>query len=346
MDKSKTNMRLLTAALALAAIAMACFGADHTPSGVQARIPADTVTTARVLGKIPTGGGAAAFHRRNRQDWAGKAHNQSMDLFRRALESGRYANTSMCDAYMDFVEHTDLAPAGAKPLSPQQRREAAALGLSLSGITDCPQKSTGNLRMVAFAAPRALARSNSSESAEDLLYDVEAAVDAATDANGLADALSPILDAADQLSDTDQTNAIYVAASVAQSSFEYWTDESNLDAEADAAAEQLYTSNKSCIDADPNNWSHCIPEPIAWRMPGRSLPLPFRASVVAYPGRCWLFSGKDIAKADVAGLVSGFLYGGWATAGLSIVGTAAAASTTGLLTNVVGDFACWLASKL
>lgn len=180
----------------------------------------------------------AAFHRKNFADWVGQAHNKAMqDFLSRLNDRAKGPPTNFCGELLEFATDPARVPPGkGTPVIGRAAvlRVAAAVGVCAGKVSD-----EGATRL-------SLASATSSEitlsaAAVSLVDQIKSAQAAATTASGLATALTPILGQADQLPVAEERDVVYATASVAQSSFEYWT--ANLQPQAD----QVQTTYGGCL---------------------------------------------------------------------------------------------------
>lgn len=165
---------------------------------------------------------AAELHAANKYDWIGQAHNAFLDVMRREAIAGKKAPKDLCARAQQFLAtHPDA----------RFREGLARYGQRLRlASTNCELgKSKAGAEVSQTALP---SRSNApvpelSATAQSAVDEMKAAVESATDANHLAALLSPIYDATSSMDSVD-TAIVQVGVSVTQSSFEYWTNESNM----------------------------------------------------------------------------------------------------------------------
>jgi hypothetical protein len=177
----------------------------------------------------------AAFHAKNYADWVGKAHNKAVDdFFSRLNDKTKGAPINLCAEILEFAADPARFPAGRDATTREQRRAAAARALSGTGVCggQFTDARSGNLSLTSALQNETLTASQTlSAAANSLIDQIKSASVSATTASGLATALTPILSQADQLVISGERDVVYSVASVAQSSFEYWT--ANLEPQAD-----------------------------------------------------------------------------------------------------------------
>jgi hypothetical protein len=161
-------------------------------------------------------------HERNPNDWIGIAHNRLVDDFRRELKKPGAKPHDACNYIANFVKHADPVPRERRSSPPHDDSKAIQAALATSRV--CAG------RVITFQAaailPSAIMRTRLSlEDLSPAFYaltsQIEGAIDDATDSYDLATRLGPILDASASL-DSAERDMFFVAASIAQSSFEYW----------------------------------------------------------------------------------------------------------------------------
>jgi hypothetical protein len=167
----------------------------------------------------------ANFHAKNYADWVGKAHNKALDDFFAATIAQTGDPENLCSRILDFMSEPGRIPPD-KDQGTRERRRAFA-GAALSGTQMCQGQLAENPlpKLWLASAIRGVSSSASvgsiSAAANYLLDQIRNAQAMATTATGLATALTPILSQADQLVSSER-DIVYAAASVSQSSFEYW----------------------------------------------------------------------------------------------------------------------------
>jgi hypothetical protein len=154
----------------------------------------------------------ARFHRVNRLDWIGVAHNAALVAFERRLARGE-VHGDVCAEILDMVAGGRYLPSTVQ-LGATELRTAASRTLSSRGA--CPPGA-------AAVRPVALMQSGEglSPEASALVSEIYASAGSTLTASDLAVALLPILDRASQLSPIE-ADIVLAGASVAQASKEHW----------------------------------------------------------------------------------------------------------------------------
>jgi hypothetical protein len=215
--------------LAVVTLSMAC--SDTSPEkAVTAPVAGQTLIAplAQSSQNESRGGDpVAAFHAKNYADWVGQAHNKAMDdFFSRLNDKTRGAPINLCAEILEFASDPARVPAGRGATTRELRRTAAARALSATGVCggQFTDARSGNLSLT--SAHRNASQTGSgtlSAAANSLITQIKSASVSATTASALATMLTPILSQADQLTISGERDIVYSVASVAQSSYEYWT---------------------------------------------------------------------------------------------------------------------------
>lgn len=254
-------MNIRTAAwIAVAALgtavgfAAACTDATEPPANTaphsQATAPATPAPGAVETGTRSRDDGrgtstAAAFHRANRMDWVGVAHNHGLDVFRANLRAHKYRSLSqLCEGVVELTLRENLRAPEHQQSSAGERRNI--LQGALPGMPGCSSVRTSFVPATSPLGPSAVRFASylpagagtsllPAVSVQSSLDQITYAVSVARDVNSLALRLDEISRAAAVLDAAGQ-QAVLGAASLALSSVEYW--QANYDAfEAEVIAE-------------------------------------------------------------------------------------------------------------
>jgi hypothetical protein len=164
------------------------------------------------------------FHAKNYADWVGRAHNKALDEFFVAMLADKGPPRNFCSVVLDFMSGSARVPAEKFRGTLSERRGYALRGLSTTEA--CGRQLTDNgstswFASSAVAASSSVSVAGVSPACNSLLNQIGSAQSVATTASGLATSLTPILYQADLLV-SGERDLVYAAASVTQSSFEYW----------------------------------------------------------------------------------------------------------------------------
>jgi hypothetical protein len=165
----------------------------------------------------------AELHSRNPLDWFGKAHNHVANLMIEELRKPDVTYKTLCARMKEVLRDPKaLAPFASRLSEPSDSEMLQTL--SDSPICDKNFRFLGmvpgrDVHNVAFAP----LTDEPGPVAQALYDDILAESEAATDTADLADRLSPIVDAAEQLTG-DDSMFVLVSVAVAQHSFEYWSE--------------------------------------------------------------------------------------------------------------------------
>jgi hypothetical protein len=188
---------------------------------------------------------AAEFHRANRMDWVGVAHNRGIDAFRAELRAHKYRSLpNLCEGVLELTLRERLRAPDHQQASAGERR--SILDGVLPGVPGCRSLRTSSapaasplaatpVRLASYLPASASAPLMQSVSVQSSLDRIAYAVSVASDVSSLAIRLDEISRAAAVLDRAGQ-DAVLGAASLALSSVEYW--QANYDAfEAEVLAE-------------------------------------------------------------------------------------------------------------
>lgn len=294
------------------------------------RTPTDVGPSKRVASTSPPDY-RSEFHRRNPQDWAGVLHNVGVQSFLQEFKAGHIRPGHVCEAIAKFTIPPEALPLQARGADTASIRRAI---LQAMQETACIKRTLTS--HTAASASRSL-----SQEATNLLNDILAAGEEATDANGLAGLLLPILDAADELADPDERAVVQGVAAIGQSSAEYW--EQNLSSESQGVGTWV---ENNCEGLTPDD---CIGTNGEWQT---SSPLRIRRNRAALHFRlastalmsCTEPSQAEIFDKDLIAAGGGFLMSLWTGPGsLATAGIAGASvSTATMIVRVVGYWICLL----
>jgi hypothetical protein len=293
-----------------------------SPKGTQnsaAQADLSTGASSNSVALPPEADAQARFHSKNYADWVGQAHNKALDDFA-ALASAKWAPRDMCREIADFMSQPARVPPGKDQLTHDERRAYANAGLRVTPVcqNEVAKEGSDVLQLARAEAPPAFyaAYSNVSAAANSLLDQIKSAQAAATTAAGLASVLTGILTQADQLAVSSERDLVYATASVAQSSYEYWT------ANIATQSQQVQTNYGSCLaqySTESAALSGCMGitaapiTPTDYLGPRNNGSSTFVAFMAATGCEAWLdkgaIGGYDFAGAVVGGL-GGMLAGG------------------------------------
>jgi hypothetical protein len=220
--------------------AAACTDATEPPANTaphsQATAPATPApgiaeTGTRSRTDRPGTSAAAEFHRANRMDWVGVAHNRGLDVFRAELRAHKYRSLSqLCEGVLEMTLREGLRSPEHQQASAGERR--SILQGVLPGMPGCNEARTSfapattppgpsAVRFASYVPASASASLVPVVSVQSSLDQITYAVSVATDVNSLAIRLGEISSAARVLDAAGQ-QAVLGAASLALSSVEYW----------------------------------------------------------------------------------------------------------------------------
>lgn len=174
----------------------------------------------RNAGSTPGESAREMFHRVNGMDGVGRAHNLAMDQYMRRVSEGK-ARGNLCDDILSFVVQASFLPA-------DQRAGAEKVRMALSQVQNtgrCGQdgESTNSspLHQSALRSTSTTQIPELSADANLLVSQMDYAVTTSATSTDLAGALLPVVYAANSLAPAE-ADIVDAAASVAQSSREYW----------------------------------------------------------------------------------------------------------------------------
>jgi hypothetical protein len=278
------------------------------------------------------------FHAINRHDWVGLAHNRAIDEFRAGLRRGEISH-DLCNDLVEFASAAERLPAEARATtgSRVQRRKLARRGLEMG-------QCAGRIVGVTGAIPLQLVQTaDVAPETRAMLDQVTSAAAVSASSGELAAALIPIVEASAQLPGGESA-IVQAAASVAQSSTEYW--EANLDAtkhDYDVA----YGACMGQYGSLEEGTSACLgisgggPAPTINRgTRARGLWLTQGATI-----NCNRLRAREVVDNDVTGGIAGGIAGFWlgTAGGPAAPATASAGALGGALlgaaSNSIGTFA-------
>ena len=300
MRPSQILTSFLLAMGLVAAAVVACD--DRAPDPAGAVRPATPVM--RRGARSPADGEAARrlFHAGNRYDWVGVAHNRAIDDFRSALRRGEIPH-DQCNYFVDYLGAAErLLPGGrASAADRALLRRFARRSLEAGHCAGRIVGAAGTVSGLAQAT-------DVSPETHAMLDQVASAASLASSSGELAVALVPIVEASAQLPG-DESVVVQAAASVAQSSTEYW--ETNLE----ATKQDYNNSYGACMGQYPTleeAASACLGLSPAGPAPTQDRGRPREEMVrlaVAARFDCRRVNGKEIVGDDVKGGITGAIGG-------------------------------------
>lgn len=185
---------------------------------------------------------SATFHRLNKFDWIGEAHNEGIDRLRRELRA-EVGVGSLCTAIerAAIAEATVRSDARRIQLDPRRLRIAVNATLTKRGCTTATEIDPTAWRYNSLGV--STAQESPSQHALALLASIEGAVLNASSPGHLSTALIPVLDSATILGGVDE-ELVHASASIAVASYEYW------EAEWEAAGADVDAEYGACILAN------------------------------------------------------------------------------------------------
>lgn len=313
-------LRMPTASGVLLTLSFACTSPD---ASTQPRSgPVDPVQVAVDV--------RAEFHRRNPQDWVGVTHNKALDAYFAYLRRVGFKPGETCGTVVRFKIPDGSIPERARRQTREQLRTAVRQTLERQG--HCRPGKAGAGRAASFGASLGRRRLTSAVSAEaeSLLVSIVVATDTASNTTTLSSALTAIMTDAEALDSVEEA-AVDAAASVAQSSREYW--EENL-ASATAFVSgnvAAYCDNMSgagCLGTLDDSGGCSPPDCYETRSPGGAIPNRNREMILRLASSnsyCPTeINDQEIAHADVIGFVAGVVAGAWTGPGALATGATAA----------------------
>lgn len=260
----------------------------------------------------------AEIHQRNPADWVGVAHNQLLSYFVQELRKPGVKMKDMCSRMMHHLaDPAALLPVQEKlPNGWRLRMQHDFAGSALCRPPTTTHRASKSLVMNWFVLD------DFGTEAHALFDDVNEAIDGSDDPTELASALSPILDAAEELGEIDEAGVQAVVA-VAQNSYEYWyasnyaeivAVESSVEEELDDCF--LGQMEEETREADGLTWICHDSDWVVVALRNGSRQRSF-LHLVSYPPvptkavACWPWGLRlrVIGWGDVAGGISGAIYG-------------------------------------
>lgn len=273
----------------------------------------------------------ARFHAVNRADWVGVAHNEALDVYRARLRGGE-APKDMCSDLVDFLSDErrargrfDASAAGRAGRVGFTRRFLATTGYCAGRVSSGPLGESLSLAQSADVSPETYA----------MLEQVQSAVGSAGSSGELAMLLLPIVEGSVGLPN-GESDVVGAAASVAQSSMEYW--EVNLIAtirDYDAAYGTCMQSASSAEDGTQRCLGVSTTRLVPTMYRGAGMPRVQLAGMAGCPG----ISGQEIAMDDAKGAIAGGLAGFWlgTGGGPAAPATASAGAISGAFLGGAGN---------
>jgi len=205
-----------------AALVSACDDAPLTPRSQN--ISVDSISNSGSEAR-------SRLHRRNSQEWIGQSHNRALDDFRKSLTNPETMSGRFCDHIIRFAASSERIPSGRPRSDSLSQIRVTASVVSLSPF--CASKVSARALITSPLSTPGASLGINAVQAYDLIAQIDAAIDAASNSYELAWQLNAILDQAQSL---DEFGRLLISAtvSVAQNSFEYW--ESNYPAVAQEVA--------------------------------------------------------------------------------------------------------------
>lgn len=155
--------------------------------------------------------------------WIGDAHNRGLDQLRDRLRAGRPPG-NLCRYLAEFATNPARLPRDKEALATDLRARRQDAERAISTIGPCkPTAGEVAYRATPLTAVP-FAPVEVSALAISVAHEMEVAVESAETPAALAAALSGLLEQAASLS-TEERDALFAIASVAQSSYEYWMSE-------------------------------------------------------------------------------------------------------------------------
>lgn len=169
---------------------------------------------------------AEELHRNNRMDFIGSHHNLIVRRFAREFSHGARTFPEACGRVAKWLRK----PSTTQELDPRMRAQSGdAMAKAITALPFCQPGARNTAYEEAPSAEYRIVpvrRRQGVEVSNWASYVISEATNA-TDANGLASALQPVLDATTSMSTTD-AEEVQALVSVAQSSFEGWQYESSV----------------------------------------------------------------------------------------------------------------------
>ena len=178
----------------------------------------------------------------NTYEWVGVAHNRLLDDFRAEMRKPGLLTRNVCEYVMSFSMSDDRVPAGHKYRDNRNWAGVRAVADSSSLCSSGGRKQRlSNISYRWELSPTAPTVAPQSTEASSLVTEIETAVVNAADARDLATRLQAIHDRSLGLPEVDQA-LVASTISVAQNSFEYWSQQYGL------FEQEIIAEYAPCID--------------------------------------------------------------------------------------------------
>lgn len=305
---------------------------DVTVTAPDTREPATSRSSERTVTDADREDAKRKFHRNNRDDWVGVAHNAAMDhLHEKAATILK--GPHVCDKIVDLMMEEGRSVSSAHKTQALSRRavETVMLRSACAGYF--------NARQGSHVHPASYVQSEEqplSPAASSLTDQISTATLTTATSGDLALQLNPIVDAAYGLTASGETDIVLAGASVAQSSREYW-EVQLIPGNYSADITNAVTQNAACFSlySDANT---AVSQCMGLSEPQAVIPTGFRRSGaseslfhLAQSEACWdqNMNLHEIGHQDFVGAVAGAITGFW-TGGPAAVGEAALLGGGGL----------------
>ena len=322
---------------------------DDSPGNDGTRYGNDAEMTAPADGEAAALRGQDRLKKRNTREWVGAAHNRMLDDFRTEMRKPGMLTRNICEYVMSFSMSDDRLPAGRKHLDNRNWVGVRAAGDS---STLCSVGSRGprasNISMRWFTPTAPVTAPQSAESLA-LQAEIEKALSTASDARDLAMRLSAIYERSLTLPEAEQA-AVASTISVAQNSFEYWTQQYGLFEQEVIAEYAPCIEEQLAMGATDRVIESCLTGKNAGgAVAGRSLGTPkqqlVRIKPLAQCGYSIREGFRRIGLADAKGAATGFFStllstGSIEAAGLAAIASAGASSIWAAVENAVVALKC------
>lgn len=331
----------------VSALAAGCRDESRGNDGV--RYGNDAEMTAPVDGEAAASRGQERLKARNPREWVGVAHNRMLDDFRAELRKPGLLTRNICEYVMSFSMNDDRLPAGRRHVDNRNWVGVRAAGDSstlCSGGSRRPRASTTSMRW--GLTPTAPMIAPQSTEALALHTDIENALFAASDARDLAVRLSAIYERSLRLPETDQAG-VASTISVAQNSFEYWTQQYGLFEQEIIAEYAPCIEEQLAVGASDRVIESCLSGKSAGGAVADRLGAPKQRFVRVRPLTQCGYSMREgfrrVGLADAKGAATGFFTtllstGSLEAAGLAAIASGGASSIWAAVENAVVALKC------
>lgn len=300
---------------AIVALAVGCGDEVAKPTGVT-RAVAVAPGAARVEGEgaAVKESARAKFHRVNRLDFVGVAHNAAVRQFMARVQRGE-VHGSVCDEILTAVSQTAALPSGGQATAAQKRATARRV---LTSMGTCATSGPARVHEAALMQ----SSGELSPGATALISGIDLAISSSATSQDLAAALLPILDQAAQLSPVE-ADIVAAGASVALASHENW-ETTVTDAYISSVTDGIVASYGDCFQyystAD-EGVSSCM----GLHQSRLALPTSYRGGGTAGPVfqlagfyTCPKPDPKEVIHTDFAGAIGGAIVTAWTGGGVII----------------------------